>query len=167
MEREPIKPQFFSLFVPPFEWFRSLISQRGMQLREEETSLSQYLTELALKDMQRRNVVEANLVSDYKKYAKQKARIKRTRLSDTNKKGTFCLYFSKREGMEWLETVLSADFIREKTGVKSRSLYLWSLFIQDNWRSLTAEQRESWKDYVKHPAAETKKNKKANPGVAA
>jgi hypothetical protein len=159
--KKTTRTPFFSLFIPnvpsPQEsWVRDLIVKKAEELKGSRVSLSQYLTQLIVDDMLERKAINLAQAEQYKKYVSTKYKHKKeekkeikTNLSKKSKQPTFCLYLIKSEEFDWLTEVLSADFIRSKTEFRSRSVYIWNLFVEKNFKYLSREQKAEWRNHMR------------------
>lgn len=140
ISKEP--PKFFSLFVPNITWFQKLLKSRA-----ERGSLSDYLIDLIVKDLKSRNLLTDTEFQSYLEYVDKKPDIRQTRFNGQKElHTTFSLYIPKRESQKWIRTKLASEFLKENCRAKSRSRYIWDLFVRENEKKLTKSQLAEWAD---------------------
>jgi hypothetical protein len=141
---EPTK--FYSLFVPQIDWFQDLLRRKAV-----DRSLSDYLIDLIVKDLRSRKILTKKEVEAYMVYASGKPDITKTRFivqaeheAKPRIHSTFSLYLPKSKGQEWIRDKLDTEFIKANCKVKSRSLYIWNLFVEESAAELTKAQLAEW-----------------------
>lgn len=136
-------PKFLSLFVPQEEWFQNLLKSKA-----ENRSLSSYLLQLVVKDLRTRKLITKETYQQYMSYKRPEIRSTRF-VNEDEMHATFSLYLPKRgkeheHEFQWLHEVLDSKFLKENCQAKSRSIYIWNLFIKDNAKELSAAQAARW-----------------------
>lgn len=127
---------FHTLSVPQFDWFQTLLRKQAAK-----GSLSCQLLHLIMRDLRSRKVLTEKQYDAYQAYKRRD--IRSTRFTK-KVHYTFSLYLPSGEQETWIREYLNADFLREKCGVKSRSFYVWQLFVQEHSGQLSQSQIAEW-----------------------
>lgn len=130
-------------------WLEDRLSQPKRRLdmsKREPGSLSDYLIDLVVHDLRDRKILTKKELEAYTAYAEAKPDILRTQFKtkENHVHSTFSLYLPSRKDQSWIRSKLETEFIKENCHVKSRSIYIWDLFIRENAHELTKAQLGEW-----------------------
>lgn len=129
------KHTFFCLMVPNYEWFRTALTHRLEELKNQNKSLNGYLLELIYNDLTDKELLT---VKQKEAFLAILTRTIRTKRSKRGMK-TFSLYMPE-EIRPWLEEKIYRA--AEMMGMNSKSTYIWQLFVDLHPAPNEAARRE-------------------------